>query len=143
MSSHQSNFEPKLIDVESGSNMKTYRHPHCPGWRIILNIPNIPLATNDTGIKGYFVGNTNFQYVTDALNSRQKKGPTLSSEFFNVVITVWHTFYEGNEECAVWLEKLMGDELDYYVIEETNVTRELEKSITEWATLYLFQTRSL
>jgi hypothetical protein len=36
----------------------------------------------------------------------------------------------------------MGDELDYYVIEETNVTRELEKSTTEWATLYLFQTRS-
>jgi hypothetical protein len=36
----------------------------------------------------------------------------------------------------------MGEELDYYVIEETNVTRELEKSTTEWATLYLFQTRS-
>jgi Tfp pilus assembly protein PilV len=55
------------------------------------------------------------------------------------VITVWHTFWEGNEECAVWLEKLMGDELNYYVIEETNVTRELEKSTIEWATLYLFQ----
>jgi hypothetical protein len=59
------------------------------------------------------------------------------------VITVWHTFCEGNEECAVKLERLMGDELDYYVIEEMNVTRELEKSTIEWATLYLFQTRSL
>jgi hypothetical protein len=76
------------------------------------------------------------------MNSRQKKGPTQSSEFFNVVITVWPTFCEGNKECAVWLEKLMGDELDYYIIEETNVTRELEKSTTEWETLYLYQIRS-
>jgi hypothetical protein len=36
----------------------------------------------------------------------------------------------------------MGDKLDYYVISETNLIRELEKSTTEWATLYLFQTRS-
>jgi hypothetical protein len=43
----------------------------------------------------------------------------------------------------VWLMELMGDELDYYVIEEMNVTRELEKSTIEWATLYLFQTRSM
>jgi hypothetical protein len=100
------------------------------------------VATSDTGIMGYFIGNTSFQYVTDVLTSRQKKGPTQSSEFFNVVITVWHTFCEGNEECAVWLEKLMGDELDYYVIAETNVMRELEKSTAEWATLYLFHTRS-
>jgi hypothetical protein len=42
----------------------------------------------------------------------------------------------------VWLKKLMGEELEHYVIEETNVTRELEKSTTEWATLYLLQTRS-
>jgi hypothetical protein len=123
MSSHQTNFESKLIDIKSGSNIKTYRHPHCPGWRIILNNPNIPLATNDTGIKGYFIGDTNFQYVTDVLNSRQKKGPTQSSGSFNVVITVWHTFCKGNEESTVWLEKLIGDELDYYVIEEMNDAR--------------------
>jgi hypothetical protein len=91
---------------------------------------------------GYFIEYTSFQYVTAVLNSRQKKGPTQLSEFFNVVITVWHTFCDGNEECAVWLEKLMGEELEHYDIEETNVTRELEKSTTEWATLYLFQTRS-
>jgi hypothetical protein len=83
MSSHQqSNFNEKLIDTESGSYIKTYRHPHCPGWR------NIPLATSDTGIKGYFIGNTSFKYVTEVSNSRQKKGPAQLSKFLNVVITV-------------------------------------------------------
>jgi hypothetical protein len=104
MSSHQANYEPKLIDVESGSLIKMYRHPHCPGWKIILSNSYIPIASSDTGIKGYFTGNVAFQYVTDALNSRQKEGPTQPSEFFNVVTAVWHTFTEGNEECAVWLE---------------------------------------
>jgi hypothetical protein len=49
---------------------------------------------------------------------------------------------EGNEKCAVRLERLMADELDHYVISETGLIRELEKSTTGWATLYLFQTRS-
>ncbi len=109
--SHQSNFNEKLIDTESGSYIKTYRHPHCPGWRIILINSNIPLATSDTGIKGYFIGNTSFQYVSEVLNSRQKKGPAQLSEFLNIVITVWHTFCEGNEECAVWLDQLLVEEL--------------------------------
>ena len=142
MSSHQSNFNEKLIDTESGSYIKTYRHPHRPGWRIILTNSNIPLATSDTGIKGYFIGNTSFQYVSEVLNSRQKKGPAQLSEFLNIVLTVWHTFCEGNEECAVWLDKLLVEELDTYVVEETNITRELEKFTKEWATLYMFQTRS-
>jgi hypothetical protein len=142
MSSHQSNFNEKLIDTESGSYIKTYRHPHCPGWRIILTNSNIPLATSDTGIKGYFIGNTAFQYVSEVLNSRQKKGPAQLREFLNIVLTVWYTFCEGNEECAVWLDKLLVEELDNYVVEETNITRELEKSTREWATLYMFQTRS-
>jgi hypothetical protein len=110
MSSHQSDFQSKLIDVEAGSNIKTYRHPHCPGWRIILNNSNIPLATSDTGIKGYFIGNTLYLYVTDSLNSRQKKGLTTSSALFNVVVTTWQTFCEANEECSQWFEKLMGEE---------------------------------
>ncbi len=142
MSSHQSNFNEKLIDTESGSYIKTYRHPHCPGWRIILTNSNIPLATSDTGIKGFFIGNTSFQYVSEVLNSRQKKGPAQLSEFLNIVLTVWHTFCEGNEECAAWLDKVLTEELDTYVVEETNITRELEKSTKEWATLYMFQTRS-
>jgi hypothetical protein len=142
MSSHQSNFNEKLIDTDAGSYVKTYRHPHCPGWRIVLTNSNIPLATSDTGIKGFFIGNTAFQYVSEVLNSRQKKGPAQLSEFLNIVLTVWHTFCEGNEECGVWLQKLLTDELDTYVVEETNITRELEKSTKEWATLYMFQTRS-
>ena len=142
MSSHQSNFNEKLIDTESGSYIKTYRHPHCPGWRIILTNSNIPLATSDTGIKEHFIGNTSFQYVSEVLNSRQKKGPAQLSEFLNIVLTVWRTFCEGKEECAVWLDKLLVEELDTYVVEETNITRELEKSTREWATLYMFQTRS-
>jgi hypothetical protein len=77
MLSHQDHFEPKLIDQESGSDIQTYRHPHCPGWRIILRNSNIPLATSDTGIKAYFKRQVAFQFFTDALNSRQKKGPTL------------------------------------------------------------------
>ncbi len=80
--------------------------------------------------------------MSEVLNSRQKKGPAQLSEFLNIVITVWHTFCEGNEECAVWLDKLLVEELDTYVVEETNITRELEKSTREWATLYMFQTRS-
>jgi hypothetical protein len=59
-----------------------------------------------------------------------------------VVITVWHTFCDGNEECAVWLDKLLGEELEHYAVEETNVTRELEKSTRDWATLYMFHIRS-
>jgi septin family protein len=143
MSSHQqSNFIENLIDTESGSYIKTYRHPHCPGWRIILTNSNIPLATSDTGIKGYFIGNTSFQNLSEVLNSRQKKGPAQLSEFLNVVLTVWHTYCEGNEECAVRLDRLFAEELDTYVVEETNITRELEKSTREWATLYMLQTRS-
>jgi hypothetical protein len=131
-----------LIDTESGSYIKTYRHPHCPGWHIILTNSSIPLATSDTGIKGYLIGNTSFQYVSEVLNSRQKKGPAQLSAFLNIVITVWQTFCEGNEECAVWLDKLLAEELGTYVFEETDITRELEKSTREWATLYMFQTRS-
>jgi hypothetical protein len=55
---------------------------------------------------------------------------------------VWRTFCEGNEECVVWLDRLLAEELDTYVVKETNITRELEKSTREWATLYMFQTRS-
>jgi hypothetical protein len=80
--------------------------------------------------------------VSNVLNSRQKKGPAQLSKFLNVVLTVWHTFCEGNEECVVWLDKLLAEELDTYVVEETNITRELEKSTREWATLYMFQMRS-
>jgi hypothetical protein len=76
------------------------------------------------------------------LNIRQKKGPTQPSEFFNIVTTVWRTYTDGNEECAVWLEGLMSDELEYYVISKTGLIRDFEKSTTEWATLYLFQTQS-
>jgi hypothetical protein len=112
MPSHQSHFEPKLIDRESGNDIKTYRHPHCPGWRIILSNSNIPLATSDTCIKGYFIGQVAFQFITDALSSRQKKGPTQPSKFFNIVTTVWRTYTDGNKECAVRLEGLMSDELD-------------------------------
>jgi hypothetical protein len=50
-------------------------------------------------------------------------------------------YTSGNEECAVWLEGLILDELEYYVISETGLIRELGKSTTEWATLYLFQTQ--
>jgi hypothetical protein len=64
------------------------------------------------------------------------------SEFLNIVITVWRTYCEGNEECAVWLDRLLAEELDTYVVKKTNITRELEKSTREWATLYMFQTRS-
>jgi hypothetical protein len=142
MSYNPSNFNEKLIDTESGAYIETYRHPHCPGWRIILTYSNITLATSDTGIKGYFIGNTPFQYVSEVLNSRQKKGPAQLSEFLNIVITVCRTFCEGNEECAVWLDRLLVEELDAYVVEETNITPELEKSTREWATLYMFQTRS-
>jgi hypothetical protein len=80
--------------------------------------------------------------VSEVLNSRQKKGLAQLSEFLNVVLTVWHTFCEGNEECAVWLDKLLAEELDTYVVKETNITRELEKSTREWATMYMFQTCS-
>jgi hypothetical protein len=80
--------------------------------------------------------------VSKVLNSRQKKGPAQLSDFLNIVITVWDTFCEGNEECAVWLDRLLAEELDTYVVEVTNITRELEKSSREWATVYMFQTRS-
>jgi hypothetical protein len=139
MSSNQSNFNEKLIDTESRSYIKTYRHPHCPGWRIILTNSNIPLATSDTGIKGYFIGNTSFQYVSEVLNSRQKKGPAQLSEFLNIVITVWRTFCEGSEECEIWLDKLLAEELNTYVVEETNITRELEKSTREWGLCICFR----
>jgi hypothetical protein len=142
MSLHQSNLEPKLIDCDSETNLKTYRHPHCPRWRIILSNSNIPLATSDTGIKGYFIGRVAYDFITDALNIRQKKGPTQPSEYFNIVTTVWRTYTGGNEECAVWLEGLMSSELEYYVISETGLIRELEKSTTEWTTLYLYHTQS-
>ena len=85
---------------------------------------NIPLATSDTGIKGFFIGNTAFQYVSEVLNSRQKKGPAQLSEFLNIVLTLWHAFCEGNEECGVWLQKLLTEELDNYVVEDTNITRD-------------------
>jgi hypothetical protein len=142
MSSHQSNYEPKLIHRDAETNLKTYRHPHCPGWRIILSNSGIPLATSDTGIKGYFIGQVAYDNITDALNVRQKKGPTRPSEYFNIVTTVWRTYTGGNEECSVWLEGLMSSELDYYIISETGLIRELEKSTKEWKTLYLFQTHS-
>jgi hypothetical protein len=102
MLSHQSNYEPKLIESDAGSHIKTYRHPHCPGWIIILNNSNIPLATSDTGIKGFFIGDVNFQYVKEVLNSRQKKGPVQVSELFSVVKDIC----DGNEQCTTWL-KLM------------------------------------
>jgi hypothetical protein len=141
MMSHQSNYEPKLIDRDAETNLKTYRHPHCPGWRIILSSSGIPLATSDIGIKGYFIGQVAYDYITDALNVRQKKGPTQPSEYFNIVTTVWRTYTGGNEECSVWLEGLMSSELDNYVMLETGLIRELEKSTREWTTLYLCQTQ--
>jgi hypothetical protein len=142
MSSHQSNYEPKLIDRDASTNLRTYRHPHCPGCKIILGNSGIPLATNDTGIKGYFIGQVAFEYITDSLNLRQKKGPTQPYENFNIVTTVCRTYTGGNEEVSVWLEGLLSNELDYYVISETGFIRELEKSTREWTTLYLFQTHS-
>jgi hypothetical protein len=36
----------------------------------------------------------------------------------------------------------MGEDLEHYVVEETNVTRDSENSTREWATLYMFPTRS-
>jgi hypothetical protein len=126
MSSHQSNYEPRLVDRDAATSLRTYRHPHCPGWKIILGNSGIPLATSDKGIKGYFIGQVAYEYITDSLNLRQKKGPTQPSEYFNIVTTVWRTYTGGNEEVSVWLEGLLSNELDYYVISETGFIRELE-----------------
>jgi hypothetical protein len=83
-----------------------------------------------------------FEYITDALNLCQKKGPTQPNEYFNIVTTVWRTYTGGNEEVSVWLEGLFSSDLEFYVITETGFVRELEKSTREWTTLYLFQTQS-
>jgi hypothetical protein len=142
MSSHQSNYEPRLVDKNASTSLRTYRHPHCPGWLIILSNSGIPLATSDTGIKGYFISQVAFEYITDALHLRQKNGPTQPNGYFNIVTTVWRTYTGGNEEVSVWLEGLFSSDLEFYVITETGFVRELEKSTREWTTLYLFQTQS-
>jgi hypothetical protein len=103
LSSHQSNYEPKLVDRDAATSKRTYRHPHCPGWKSILGNSGIPLATSDTGIKGYFIGQVAYEYITDSLNLRQKKGPTQPSEYFNIVTTVWRTYTGGNEEVSFCL----------------------------------------
>jgi hypothetical protein len=97
MSSHQSNYEPRLVDKHASTNLRTFRHPHCPGWLIVLSNSGIPLATSDTGIKGYFIGLVAFDYITDALNLRQKKGATQPNEYFNIVTTVWRTYTGGRD----------------------------------------------
>ena len=83
-----------------------------------------------------------FEYITDALNLRQKKGSTQPNEYFNIVTTVWRTYTGGNEEVSTWLEGLFSSSLEFYVITETGFVRELEQSTKEWTTLYLFQTQS-
>ncbi len=81
MSSHQSNYEPRLIDKHASTNLRTFRHPYCPGWLIVLSNSGIPLATSDTGIL--------------------KVAFSQPSLFFNIVTTIWHTF-EGIK-CTLWL----------------------------------------
>ena len=142
MSSHQSNYEPKLADRHASSHLRTYRHPHCPGWLIVLSNNGIPLATSDTGIKGYFNGLVAFEQVTGALNWRQKKGSNQTNEYYNIVTSTWRTYTGGNEGVSAWLESLFAHKLDKHFIEETGFLREMESSTKEWTTLYLFQTQS-
>ena len=114
MSSHQSNYEPRLVDKHASTNLRTFRHPHCPGWLIVVSNSGIPLATSDTGIKGYFIGLVAFEYITDALNLHQKKGATQPNEYLNIVTTVWRTYTGGNEEVSAWLEGLLSSRLEMY-----------------------------
>ena len=83
-----------------------------------------------------------FEYITDALNLRQKKGATQPNEYFSIVTTVWRTYTGGNEEVSTWLEGLFSSSLEFYIIAETGFVREMEKYTMEWTTLYLFQTQS-
>jgi hypothetical protein len=83
-----------------------------------------------------------FEQVTDALNLRQKKGSTQPNEYFNIVTTVWRTYTGSNEEVNAWLEGLLTNSLEKYIIAETAFVREMESSTREWTTLYLFQTQS-